>query len=197
MLSGLMLFVITGCSGGRWQTSYTDVVTRSTSAHWKPVDIKVIVPNSLTISEANVFAPKADIVWHGESKGDRRVQVRRIMEQAARKASRGLRGDRKVRIEIEVEQFHALSDRARLVAPSAVHNLQFKIRVLDALTGRKIVPTDRVNADLPAYTGTKALRAVRAGQTQKVRITRHLESVIRGWLKLGSDPRTSFRSFGI
>ncbi len=197
LIGTMALLLLVGCGDGRWKTSYTDVVTRSASDHWRPVDIRIIVPDSLTVSEANLFAPRADIVWQGEIKGDRRAQVGQIFKAAAQKATQALDGDWKVRIEIEIEQFHAVSDRARLIAPSAVHNLQFKIRIFDAMSERQIIPTDRIQADLPAYTGTQALRAVRAGQTQKVRITRHLENVLKGWLKLGGDPRTSFSAFGI
>ncbi len=197
-LGMLLLAVIglSGCIGGTWETSYKDIVTRSASNSWYPTRIDVVVPNRLTVSNENVFAPKADIVWHGDPAGDRKDQVKRILEDATRNAVRYLDGSVPIRVELELEQFHALSDRARLVAPSAVHNLRFKIRVFDARTGRKLVPSDSIRADFPAYTRSQALRAERQGLTQKVRITRHLESVLKGWFSQGPDPRQTFKTLG-
>lgn len=192
----LMLVLLGGCVSRSWETSYLDIVTRSASNSWYSSDIDVVVPRRLTVSEENRFAPKGDIVWREDPPGDRHMQVKRIVADAAGKAARNLRGRKPVRIEIEVEQFHALSDRARLIAPSAVHNLQFKIRVFDARSGLQIVPTDRIRADFPAYTRLEALEAERQGLTQKVRITSHLESVLKGWFGQGPDPRGSFEAFG-
>ena len=188
---------LAGCGFERWETSYNDLVSRAQTRAWSASHVDVIVPPNLSVSDLNLFAPNADIVWHGEPYGDRRAQVRRILEVSALRASRRLKGQRAVRIEIELEQFHALSDRARLIAPSAVHNIQFKVRVFDAKTGRQIIPTDRIRADLPAYTGKRALQALRRGETQKVRITRHLETVLIGWLQQGPDPRMKFGGFGL
>lgn len=197
-LWALLLAVIglSGCIGGTWETSYKDIVSRSASNSWYPTRIDVLVPTRLTVSEENVFAPKADIVWHGDPAGDRKDQVKKILENATRNAGRSLVGNVPVRLEVELEQFHALSDRARLVAPSAVHNLRFKIRVFDARTGQKLVPSDSIRADFPAYTRSRALEAERLGFTQKVRITRHLEDVLKGWFSQGPDPRQTFKTLG-
>jgi len=190
-------FGLSGCITNVWETSYKDVVSRSASQSWTAVAFDVVVPTSLSVSEVDRLAPFADIVWFGDPDGDRRHQVKKLLETSLRQASDNLRGDFPVRLQIELEEFHALSDRARLYAPSGVHNISFKMRVYDARTGRLLVPSDRVRADLLAYTGSKALWAERNGQSQKVRITRHLESVIRGWLKQGPDLRESFMTFGL
>jgi len=156
----LALMVLSGCLGRAWETSYLDLVTRSTTKSWNLVDIQVQVPQELTVSEANFLAPRADIVWWGEPIGDRRAQVRDIIENAGQNISHYLNGSYSVRMEVEVEQFHALTERARRLAPSAVHNLQFKVRVFDAKSGQQIVPTDRIRADFPAYTRSQASAAV-------------------------------------
>ena len=192
----VLLAILSGCISRTWETNYKDLVARSASDGWYSADIRVVVPSRLTVSDANVFAPKADIVWHGDPKGDRHAQVTQIVEEAARNASKALKGRHPVRLEIEVEQFHALSDRARLVAPSAVHNLKFKLRVFDMKTGQQLIPTDLIRADLPANTRSKALQADRLGFTQKARITKHLEDVIIGWLRQGPDPRGTFSALG-
>lgn len=187
---------LTGCSGRVWQTSYNDLVTRTASSEWYMRDLDVLVPESLTVSDAYRFLPGADIVWHGDPDGDRREQVTRIIETAAMNAGKSLRGSRPVRLEVELEHFHAVSRVARIFAPSAVHNLQFKIRLFDARTGRQIIPTDRIRADLPAFTRTFAREAVRAGHTQKKRIVSHLEDVFKGWLRQGPDRRRQFTGLG-
>lgn len=192
----LIVVALSGCMTRSFETSYLDLVTRTASSGWYTRDIDVIVPKHLTVSEENRYRPRGDIVWHGEPLGDRHAQVQRILEVAARNATKYLRGRKPVRIEIELETFHALSNRARLSSPSAVHNLAFKIRVFDMKTGRQIIPTDRIRADLPAFTRTRALEALRIGETQKVRITRHLEGVLKGWLQQGQDPRGSFAALG-
>ena len=192
----IVIASLSGCVTRTWETSYNDLVARSASNDWYSADIRVIVPARLTVSDANLFAPRADIVWRGDPKGDRYQQVTQIVEQAAKNAAKALNGRRPVRLEIEVEQFHALSDRARLVAPSAVHNLKFKLRIFDVRTGKQIIPTDRIRADFPAYTRSQALEAERLGYTQKVRITKHLEDVIKGWLRQGPDPRGTFKALG-
>ena len=192
-----LTFGLSGCITKVWETSYKDVVSRSAAQSWKAVGLDVVVPQSLSVSDVDRLAPFADIVWHGDPEGDRRSQVKKMLETSLRQAANNLRGDFPVRLQIELEEFHALSDRARLYAPSGVHNISFKIRVYNAETGRLLVPSDRVRADLLAYTGAKALWAERNGQSQKVRITRHIESVIRGWLQQGPDLRESFMTFGL
>jgi len=163
----LIVVALSGCMTRSFETSYLDLVTRTASSGWYTRDIDVIVPKHLTVSEENRYRPRGDIVWHGEPLGDRHAQVQRILEVAARNATKYLRGRKPVRIEIELETFHALSNRARLSSPSAVH-----------------------------FTRTRALEALRIGETQKVRITRHLEGVLKGWLQQGQDPRGSFAALG-
>ncbi len=192
----LALFFLSGCLERQWETSYTNLLSRSTTKSWNVVEFDVLVSDQLSVSEANWFAPGADIVWRGDPYGDRRAQIKEIVEAAAKNVSRYMTGPYPVRIEVEVEQFHAVSDRARRIAPAAVHNLQFKIRVFDPATGGQMVPTDRIRADFPAYTRAQASGAERLGLTQKVRITKYLEDVFKGWLDVGPDPRRTFTSMG-
>ena len=62
------------------------------------VDVRVIVPETLKVSEANTYKPRADIVWRGDPYGNRYEQVAAIMRAAAAcdapvilQASRGAR----------------------------------------------------------------------------------------------------------
>ena len=42
---------------------------------YQVAEIRVNVPRTLKVSEANTFLPKADIVWRGEPRADRHAQV--------------------------------------------------------------------------------------------------------------------------
>lgn len=155
-------------------------------------EVRVSVPRSLRVSEANRYYPGGDIVWREDPAGDRHEQVRKIFEAAMVKGARGLDGGHRVDLDIEVTRFHALTEKARYTI-GGVHALQFKMQLRDPETGRKLGDPRLVKADLKAFGGAKAIAAERAGQTQKVRITNHLAGVIRKEL---NDPG-SHRAAGL
>ncbi len=189
--------LLAACAGGQWETSYGDVIDPKTARNWRVVAVDVRVPRNLTVSEANTYAPDADIVWRGDPPGDRYQQVDAILTEAIRRGSAGLKGNRPVRIVATVRQFHALTEKARYGLNNAgVHNIIFTAQVVDARTGQPLTPADTIKADLVAYSGDQALAAERAGQTQKVRITDHVAKVIAGWLGIGPDVRGTFRRTG-
>ncbi|GGE41581.1 DUF6778 family protein [Actibacterium pelagium] len=189
--------MLAGCTTGQWQTSYNDVVSSSDSRNWRVTEIDVRVPETLTVSEENSFAPDADIVWREEPRGDRYAQVDRIITEAAQRGSSGLRGNKPVKLVLVVDTFHALSEKARTrLSRSGVHNIGFTAQVFDARTGQALTPADQVQADLVAYVGEQANAAVAQGQTQRVRIVRHVANTIAGWLAAGPDPRGVFSRRG-
>jgi hypothetical protein len=53
-----------------------------------------------------------------------------------------------------------------------------------------------VRASLLANTGTNAIVAARAGQTERARIVDHIAATTAGWLGVGPDARGSFVSIG-
>ena len=183
---------------GQWETSYADVNDPVVSKKWRVVAVDVRVPESLTVSEKNSYAPNADIVWREEAFGDRHEQVDEIITQAATKGAKVLRGSRKVKLIITVRQFHALTEKARAVLTSSgVHNISFSAQVLDAKTNKPLSSIDDIRADLVAYVGDQAIAAESQGLTQRVRITAHVADVIAGWLGHGGkDVRGSFKRNG-
>ncbi len=188
---------LSACASGEWRTGYADVVSAGLSRNWNVADIDVLVPETLMVSEADSYAPEADILWKGEPLGNRYQQVDSIITEAAARGSAGLTGSRPVRLNIVVSQFHAMTDRARArLSNSGVHNIAFTIQVVDTGTGEALTPVDSVQADLEAYSGETARKAVQLGQTQKVRITGHVGKVIAGWLAAGPDQRRTFRRLG-
>lgn len=141
-------------------------------------NITVRVPRALTVSEANRYLPKSDIVWREDPIGDRHAQVANIFHAAMHRGTEKLDGARAVALDIEVKRFHALTEKARYTT-GGVHNIVFNLTLRDAETGAQIAETRRVRADLDAFGGREALAAEARGQTQKVRISDHLAEVIR------------------
>lgn len=189
------LALLSAC-GGTWQTNYDNPVDASVSQNWNVRHVTVHVPDELTTSEENIYAPDADIVWHGENFGDRKAQVAAIVKSGISAGASGLRGNMPVAINVTLEEFHALTPIARNNAPSAVHNITYVIQVVDIRSGVALTEPERIRADFPALTGATAIEAVIRGDTQKVRITRHLRNVTSGWLGIGPDARQEFSGLG-
>lgn len=193
--AGLAFFLVSGCSGN-WGVKYSEAPDKSVTRTWRLSSVSVTVPDNLTVSEANTFAPGADIVWHGEEYGDRRAQVRAILKEGITRGARGLRGSRPVVLAVRLVEFHSVTPIALDRAPGAVHNIKFDIQVVDARSGKALTAPQRISADLQAHVGTAAVLAAVEGNTPRVRIVRHLAAVTAGWLGLGPDQRRTFEGFG-
>lgn len=200
LLASLMLAATLGlaaCSGSKWQTNYADVIDPAVAKGWRVVAVDVTVPRTLTVSEANSFAPNADIVWREYPYADRYEQVDAIITTAATRGVADLQGKREVKLLITVQQFHALSEKARAVLQnSGVHDISFTAQVVDAQTNTPLLEPDLIKADLVAFVGDQAVAAEKQGLSQKVRITSHVATVIAGWLGTGEDVRGSFKRNG-
>lgn len=157
--------------------------TSASRSTYSITDIAVVVPEYLVVSEADVYIPKADIVWREDPLGDRRAQVKAIMEDALTRGTANMNG-RPVILAVQLSMFHALTERARETTGGR-HNIQFDYVLLDAKTRAPIQTAKRVDASLAGFGGRKAYRAMREGQTQKVRITDHVAKVIREELTKG------------
>ncbi len=153
---------------------------------YKVVDVVVNVPETLEVSEANSYRPKADIVWRGDPFGDRRVQVAVLMREALIDGTRDMNGSRPVILQVELARFHALTQKARYTV-GGVHDIDFWLTVVDAQTGEVIEPPRLLDTALPALGGLAALAAEARGETQKVRIQAFLRQVIRDELAPGSE----------
>jgi len=191
------LLFLAGCGGGPWQTNYGDVIDPAVSKTWRVTSVDVRVPQTLTVSESNGYAPDADIVWRGEPFGNRYEQVDAIITEAAELGSQALRGATPVTLVITMQTFHALTERTRYTLESAgVHNISFSAQIFDARTGDPITEMDMIQADLIGYTGREAIAAEARGETQRVRIVAHVRNVIAGWLGAGPDVRGEFKRSG-
>jgi hypothetical protein len=190
-----LLVAVTGC--GRWETSYHAKINPVVTPYFDVTRISVDVPYSLSTSEERIPAPDADIVWQEPFSGDRHKQVAAIFTEAAEIGTASLNGPRKVELKIEVKRFHALTEFARVWAYNAgVHHIIFTAQFVDARTGEALFDPILVQSDLVAYSGETSERAQKVGETQQVRITRHLAQTIDGWVGTGPDNRGHFWRFG-
>ncbi|WP_372613413.1 DUF6778 family protein [Aquicoccus sp.] len=180
---------VSGCTA-------VDTVSRSTpfqgptaaaTAPAMQVDaFQVRVPRSLKASEANLFYPPGDIVWRGEPLGDRHAQVQKIFEQSLEMGTQGAKGAVPVMLDIEVNRFHALSEKTRYTVGGR-HEIRFVVNFLDPETKEPVAKPREIDATFKGYGGTRAVEAERNGMTQKVRITNHLAGVFQKELGVKGD----------
>ena len=187
--------LLAGCTG-RFATDFETPLSPDITRAWQVTGVDVSVSEDLTVSENNSYAPRADIVWHGEPAGDRRAQVAAIIEDGIMAGAAPLDGGRKVVIAADLERFHAVTPRAVSRAPAAVHDIIFTAQVRDAATGAPLSSMDRIQADIEAYVGAAAVIAAQEGQTQRVRVVNHIADTTAAWLGVGPDNRRSFVSLG-
>ena len=173
---------LTACSAtkpvSRNEPLVTQLVDPAPAISFNVQDLRISVPDSLSVSEANIYYPSADIVWRGDDYGERHQQVKAIFEDAMTQGLQGLHGNRAVIVDIEVKRFHSLTERARYTI-GGVHSIKFVMTLHDAQTGALIGEPRLVVADLKGFGGKKAVAAEHRGVTQKVRIKAHLARVIQ------------------
>ena len=82
-------------------------------------------------------------------------------------------------------RFHALTPTARgscgLFGCLGNINIDFAVTIRDAETGAVLARSGLIEADPEAFQGDAAIAADRRGDTDKVRIIRHVAEVIRAW----------------
>lgn len=188
-MTSTRLLLLAGLLASTAACSTAPVATRQTpldvpgaqATHITPsfdvTEVSVTAPQSMRVSEANVYYPLKDLVWRGDPIGDRHQQVEDLFNEAIQRSISDLDGLQKVKLDITLARFHAVTEKARY-SVGGVHNIVFDMTVISAQTGDVIVPARRVETDLDALGGRAAIAADAAGQTQKVRIIDHLTKVI-------------------
>ncbi len=188
LLTALVLTALLGSCGTvtatrdlPFETTPVLGVKSTQSAGWHIAKLRVSVPETLKVSEANQYLPRADIVWRGDPYGDRRAQVKEIISMAISQAAIGLEGVEPVLLDIRLERFHALSQKARATI-GGWHTIIFDVDIRDVETGIELVDPFKVKINLKAYGGQKAIDAEMRGQTQKLRISHEITRVMRQYL---------------
>ena len=147
-------------------------------AQYDVQNIQIIVPRDLRVSEANVFFPIADIVWHGEPLGDRYKQVEAIYAEATQRATTGMDQGRAVNVSVQITRFHCLTPKTRYTV-GGVHSLEFVLQVTDAKTGDIIDGPRLINADVKGSGGMRAQEEEDVGITQRIVIVNRLVQVFQ------------------
>ncbi len=187
--------ILAAC-GQQWEVDYSQAIDPNISRQWRVASVDVVVPETLSVSTVDSLAPEADIVWWGEPDGDRRVQVAEIVEAGVARGASGLRGGVPVNLIVILEQFHGTSPRAQRIAPSAVHNIRYTIRVFDNRNGQELTAPIHIDAPLEAYVGGQLAALQAQGGSEKARIVAHIAAVTAGWLGVGEDARREFSQLG-
>jgi hypothetical protein len=144
---------------------------------YKVQQLSVTVPGELTVSEANRFLPMSDIVWREDPLGDRKQQVQSILANAIAQGVSKVEEGRPVTMEVRMNKFHALTEKARYTTGGR-HNINFDYVLRDATTGVPIADAKNVDVKFKAYGGARAVSAMAHGDTQKVRITKHIQNLM-------------------
>lgn len=148
------------------------------AAQYQVAEIEIIVPKTLTVSEANTYLPQADIVWRGDPLGDRHAQVKAIFETAFGAGTAQMVKGPRVKVIAEITSFHCLTEKTRFTI-GGNHNMRFNLTVVDLDTGAVLQGPRPIIADVEAAGGQAALAEDAAGRTQKVVVTERLAQVIR------------------
>lgn len=154
------------------------VATVAAEARYSVTSIEVIVPQTLVVSEANQFVPKADIVWRGDPPGDRLAQVKSIMEEGLGVGASLLNQGPDVMVSVQLERFHALTEKARY-SVGGVHDVVFVMTVVDAKSGAVLEGPRRVEIAIRAAGNDLAIAEDEAGRTQRVVIVEGLAEALR------------------
>lgn len=154
-------------------------VIEAATQDWSVVELRIDVPRTLTVSEANSIKPASDIVWREDPLGDRYVQVEELMRAALDPVLQPREGaSAPVIVALEVTRFHALTERARYTT-GGEHEVEFLVTVANAETGEVLSGPRPVDLTFRASGGQAAIQEEAAGITQRVRITERLQEWAR------------------
>lgn len=153
------------------------------AARYDVTNVEIVVPTDLVVSEANLFYPRADIVWRAEPVGDRYAQVESVLTESFAAGVAGMDTGPKVVVAITLERFHALTEKARF-SVGGVHDIIYSVTVRDPSTGQVLEGPRRLEVAIRASGGDKAIAEDAAGNTQRVVIVAGLAEAIRRDLAL-------------
>jgi hypothetical protein len=153
------------------------------AARYDVTTFEIAVPETLVVSEANLFYPKADIVWRGEPVGDRFAQVKAVLEEGFVAGVAGMDTGPKATLSVTVVRFHCLTEKARF-SVGGVHDVILELTVRDATSGAVLEGPRRVEIAIRASGGDNAIAEDVAGNTQRVVIVAGLAEAIRRELAL-------------
>jgi hypothetical protein len=151
-------------------------VIEAPTQDWSIASLEIVVPRTLSVSEANSIKPASDIVWREDPLGDRYAQVETLLRDALSPVLTPREGAATpVVVAIEITRFHALTERARYTT-GGEHEIEFILTVRHAETGEILSGPRPVDLTFRALGGQAAIEAEAQGITQRVRITERLQA---------------------
>ena len=150
----------------------------ATNPRYSVRSVDLIVPETLRVSEENLFYPVADVVWRGEPQGDRLTQISAILDEGLNAGVSGAKQGPQVTVKVQLERFHALTEKARF-SVGGVHDIVFVLTVLDLKTSVVLEGPRRVEIAIKASGNDKAIAEDAAGRTQRVVIVEGVAEAIR------------------
>lgn len=154
-------------------------------------DVRIVVPQDLTVSEANSIKPRADIVWRGDAMGDRHEQLRVLFEEAASLGAERLDGQIPVVVDLQLTKFHGLTQRTRYNF-GGDYDVHFILTVRHALTGEVIEGPRMVEAVLDNPSGDQVVAMEQRGVTERLFVSSFLVATLVDELSGTADPATLF-----
>ncbi|MEJ8560825.1 hypothetical protein QTO30_06015 [Yoonia sp. GPGPB17] len=177
-IASLSMFGLTGCGAGiGMQSAPRPQMERSYALR----GFNFSAQAGLVASESASYYPNADIVWRGDPIGPRIPQIEAMFQDAASRNRLVLEDGFPIAVDVTLVRFHGVTNRTRYTV-GGVYNVIFDMTVRSAETGEVIEPTRRVVGNLDAPGGERAVRLEQSGQTEKVRVTDFLTSLLRAQL---------------
>ena len=141
----------------------------ATASGWNLQDVSVrFGPDISRTASGTEFS--SNFVWNGFNDGNRKRQVIGMFKRAMNEVgAETMQGDRAVKMKVQVNYFHALTDSSRLWCCGA-HRIFADLTVEDAASGEALASVENLAMGRIALGGIPGLVAVAAGRDQDVRI---------------------------
>lgn len=166
-----------GVSGGGISAARPEI-----SRDYRLTGLTYAVQPNLTVSEANMLFPVADIVWRGDPFGDRAEQIGAMFRVAGNQAMTMVTGHQPVIVDVVLTRFHGQTERTQATI-GGNYDIQFLMTVRDGRTGAVLEPQRLVALDIAEPGGAAFFALVQSGQTPKVRVTSALAQALRDQLQ--------------
>lgn len=197
-LAGAFL-LLANCAGS-FAVAYNPVPVELAKS-WSVKAVRVVVPSTLVVSEADTMVPNADIVWRADPPGDRGTQVATVLKAGIERGVAKLKGPTPVVFDVQLTKFHALTRHAYQRAPggTGVNSVGFMLTVRNAKTNEILMQPQLVEADMPAAVAANDVGGLSYAQIDartKAQIISVVANTVSGMLGLGPDVRTKFSRMG-
>ena len=168
------MLVLAACGTGKGPVS-------ATASGWNLQDVSVrFGPDISRTASGTEFS--SNFVWNGFNEGNRKKQVVGLFKRAMNEVGQEtMQGNRPVKLMVQVNYFHALTDFSRVWCCGA-HRIFADLTIEDAASGEALASVENLAMGRIALGGIPGLVAVAAGRDQEVRVHEGLVNSTRNWL---------------